>query len=306
MKCATSSYWQQGTDECIKQEFKGGLGNLYSLELSLAQPIRIPIQVDMRDMHILYVMQAGKAIALHTAHNGTLCPIAPERARHLYLPPESYEIELPAGSSHIFGFYYKRFLFRDGNDRSFSFMRELIEADRKQLGTPLYSPDFAIGPRTRIIIRKLCQELRRGKLSNESFIFEQITKLIELSAEKVRLELNISPLSSKEKVDEARRYIQNFIANDLGVPSMSMVADSLAIHPNRLNALHRYYYKESIFKFRNEQVLLKSKELLLDGDSITQIAYMLEYSSPSTFIRFFKQQTGQTPKSWLTGQQIRP
>lgn len=299
MKCATSSYWQQGTDECIKQEFKGGLGNLYSLELSLAKPIRIPLQVDMRDMHILYVMQADKAITLHTAQNGTLCPIAPERARHLYLPPESYEIELPAGSSHIFGFYYKRFLFRDGNDRSLSFMRALIEADRKQLGTPLYSPDFAIGPRTRIIIRKLCQELRRGKLSNESFIFEQITKLIELSAEKVRLASTHFNRPEERQVHEARLLLRTYINEEMGLPSLADIAKEIGLRVNTLNHYHQQMYQTTFLAFRNELLISRAKELLQAGFTSKQITYKIGYTTPSSFIRFFTQQVGISPQAWL-------
>lgn len=303
MKCAKSSYWKRNNDECIKQEFKGGLANLYSLEITVSKPTKIPLQIDMRDLHILYVLQAPSPIILHTASQGPLCSIVPERARHLYLPSENYEIELPAGTSHIFGFYYRRLIFRDGNDRSLTFISQLIEAHRNKHSMPLYSPDFRVGPRTHLHIRKLCRELRRGKLSNESFIFEQITKLIELSAEKVQLESAHFITLEERKALEARQLLHTYIYEEMGLPSLSSIAEEIGLTVNTLNQYHQHIYQCTLLTFRNELLISRAQVLLKEGYTTTQITYKLGYTGPSSFIRFFTQQVGSSPKAWLQLQQ---
>ncbi|MDR2238418.1 MAG: helix-turn-helix transcriptional regulator [Chryseobacterium sp.] len=66
--------------------------------------------------------------------------------------------------------------------------------------------------------------------------------------------------------------------------------------------ISRIFIKEtglSYQEWRQQWRLQRSIELLVDGNSIGEMAYILEFSSDSAFIEFFKKHTGSTPLQYL-------
>ncbi|MGX5686276.1 AraC family transcriptional regulator [Chryseobacterium cucumeris] len=66
--------------------------------------------------------------------------------------------------------------------------------------------------------------------------------------------------------------------------------------------ISRIFKKETGLSYqdwRQQWRLQRSIELLVEGNSIGEVSYILDFSSDSAFIEFFKKQTGSTPLQYL-------
>src|SRR5690606_349260 len=86
MREATLSLWQTNKNHLLLQEFDGKYGYLYSYDTHLSDTLLIPLSISISDMHILYLMQSSGEVYLYTTAEELICSLAPQRARHLYLP----------------------------------------------------------------------------------------------------------------------------------------------------------------------------------------------------------------------------
>ena len=78
-------------------------------------------------------------------------------------------------------------------------------------------------------------------------------------------------------------------------------ADMLSITPNHLNKCVKNILQKTAQQLLKEMVIVEAKFLLRYSDlSISEISYNLCNQSPSNFIRFFKDQTGLTPKEFIS------
>jgi len=57
----------------------------------------------------------------------------------------------------------------------------------------------------------------------------------------------------------------------------------------------------SLSEYVRNKRIIKAKELLIEGVSITQLPHMIGFSDYSTFYRTFKNITGVSPKDFLKG-----
>src|SRR5690606_5764242 len=132
-----------------------------------------PLRVDRGDLHVLYLMEAEGDVVLEDSARHRVCTLSPGRGRYLYLPPGAYRLRLPRGRLVLFGFYFDGGIFREGNERPFEFLHDVIHAYRSRSEEVCYSRDFRIGPRTRSRIQHLCGNLRKEDFSNESFVIHE-------------------------------------------------------------------------------------------------------------------------------------
>lgn len=79
-------------------------------------------------------------------------------------------------------------------------------------------------------------------------------------------------------------------------------ASLLHVTPNHLNKCVKKTLNITAQSLLNEMVIMEAKSLLKYSDlTVTQIAHTLHRSSASNFSRFFRQQTGTSPKTYQTG-----
>lgn len=73
-------------------------------------------------------------------------------------------------------------------------------------------------------------------------------------------------------------------------------AETLAVHPNHLNALSKRITNHSASELIYQHILgLAKSKLQNTGASVKEIAFELYYNYPNHFTKFFKKQTGMTP-----------
>ncbi len=98
--------------------------------------------------------------------------------------------------------------------------------------------------------------------------------------------------------EQARRELEAGAYRDPDL-SLSELADTLGVHPNRLSfALNRIYglsFPTLVNRRRIEYFLLRAREGALDNENILQLALESGFSSKSTFNRVFKDTLGVSP-----------
>lgn len=101
-----------------------------------------------------------------------------------------------------------------------------------------------------------------------------------------------------------RRY-KNLISNNfIENKEVSFYAQKLNITPNYLNEVVKSETGRSAKKHITERVLLEAKNLLLySGMDISEVSHILQFSEPTHFSKFFKKETGQTPRVFQKKQQ---
>lgn len=98
-------------------------------------------------------------------------------------------------------------------------------------------------------------------------------------------------------------YVQDFIklvhVHYSRERSVSFYADKLCISPKYLSLLVKETTGKSAARWIDEFVLMEAKNLLrFSGKNVQQVAYALNFSNQSSFGKYFKHMTGQSPTEY--------
>lgn len=289
--------YQSARNEAVLEEFDGRHGYLYSLAVDLRHPVAIPLCCEQADIHVLYLMD-GEAAPVQLTHGSTVISrLTSHRARYLYLSPGDYLLHLSAGCSHLFGFYFDGGIFRDGNDREFPFLSDVLSRYRAKHREPFASIDFSVGPKTKSAIQQLRQRLKRGSLGSEKFIYDTLLGLIELSKEKVFDEY-VRESDPRALIQRCRNMLREAVAKDGIKAQIKGIASRLRVSAEYLSRLHRQYYAERLSAYRNDILTAKIKALLHEDIPLQDIAHLCGFTGQSEMNRFFKRNTGSMPRAY--------
>jgi len=76
-------------------------------------------------------------------------------------------------------------------------------------------------------------------------------------------------------------------------------SETLGVSLRRLNAICLHHFHKTLFELIQERRFNESLKLLQDTAlSIKEISYYLGFSDPPYFVRYFKKQTGRTPRKF--------
>ena len=87
-----------------------------------------------------------------------------------------------------------------------------------------------------------------------------------------------------------------------GLPSVKYCASELCLSPSYFGDIVRGALGESPKDYIRGFIVMRAKNLLLGGQSITQVSDALGFEYPNHFTRLFKQLTGQTPSQFYAEQ----
>lgn len=112
-----------------------------------------------------------------------------------------------------------------------------------------------------------------------------------------REELNHSALSKFEQLLDD--YLDRGLGTTEGIPTVKYFADKICLSPNYFGDLVKSETGKTAQEYIQLKMLNFAKSSLLDPQlSTKQIAELLGFQHPQHFIRFFKKQTGTTPKEY--------
>lgn len=281
---------------CIEQSFKGWYGYLQYYELNVEEPIRIPIETTLKDIHVFYLMRSREAVDLHDCDGRQVVRLHAHRAAYIYLPASHYTLALLPGSYRIFSFYFNSSIFRDGSELEFPFIQPVLRAHREDARQACATSDFYAGPLTSAYIRTLLHHLKKGNLDSEVFIINHLKEMIKLSQRKVASENRQSVVHYIEKV---KQLVQSGTELEGIGYDVYAATDVLPISFVHLNDLFRKEYGLTINRFKKIQVIEKAKRLLQQGYPVMRVSDSCGFVQERSFYRLFKSYTGLTPKGYL-------
>lgn len=97
------------------------------------------------------------------------------------------------------------------------------------------------------------------------------------------------------------RKFQHFLrsANPISNVKVNEAADQLGLSPQNLNAICRKASGKSASELIIEQVIMEAKRYLIHSDkNIGEIAFTLNFTDPSHFVKYFKKVAGETPQAF--------
>ncbi|MBR1792522.1 MAG: AraC family transcriptional regulator [Bacteroidales bacterium] len=107
----------------------------------------------------------------------------------------------------------------------------------------------------------------------------------------------ISHRSRQEEI--AHQFFMALIQQHDNIHDLSFYASKLCVSPKYLSSVVSQVTKTPAKEWISRITIFNAKQMLLQTDlTIAQIADRLNFSTPSTFIRFFRQRTGTTPKAY--------
>ncbi|MBD1431775.1 helix-turn-helix domain-containing protein [Sphingobacterium sp. DN00404] len=294
---ATVRCYDNGQDYAIEQEFDAKDCYLYSYDFSLLKKRTISVQADMADLHVFYLLQGDAAVALCNDTGEIYTELLPEHGRCAYLPGGRYQLQFEAGTYCLFGFYFDGGLFRDGNERPFSFLHEVIEAYRANLSEPVGSIDFPAGEYTLNQIRRFCQHIKKGDIENEKFVLQELIRLLKLAKEKIydAYERTTDP---ELLIQRCRDLLAGRIAKHGNAVRIRDVAGQLHVRHEYLSRLHQQYYQQKLNDYRDGLVTEKIRQLLEEPYTLLEISVLCGFPGVRELNRFFKRKTGMTPAQY--------
>ncbi|WP_160136801.1 AraC family transcriptional regulator [Chryseobacterium sp. c4a] len=96
-----------------------------------------------------------------------------------------------------------------------------------------------------------------------------------------------------------KRVVEEWTTRVSMPPMLKNLAEQTGAVEKTITRIFRKETDLSYQEWRQQWRLQRSIELLVDGNSIGEVSYMLDFSSDSAFIDFFKKHTGSTPLQYL-------
>ena len=111
-----------------------------------------------------------------------------------------------------------------------------------------------------------------------------------------KLPLTASTLSENELMQKVKAYINQNFDREI---SNNSVAKHFSYHPYYLNSLFVQHEKITMHQYINRLRISRAKSALTASDSsVSEIAVKCGFKDASYFVRFFKKNTGLTPKEF--------
>lgn len=182
-------------------------------------------------------------------------------------------------------------LFREG---FFSFQTDLLNLIRSLEDTVFVNP--TLEDNLDFIFGEMEKEHRNPAVSSNELIQGYLrVALVKLLRHK---EVHASSVQTSGHDQVFRRFLNEIRkANPVANLKVNEVAKLLDLSPQNLNAIARKVSGKSASELISEQVILEAKRFLLHSDKhVSEIAFALNFSDPSHFIKYFKKLTSETPQ----------
>lgn len=164
--------------------------------------------------------------------------------------------------------------------------------------------DFADGENLRLGFERIASEYESREIGRDALIEGQLTTVVALLARAARPLLG----AGGEGLAEQRfERLLALIARHVREPRKAeFYAKTLGVSETHLNRLVRTVSGLSLQRLiARRQLEIAQQELIFTVASVQMIAQGLGFADPAYFNRFFKRETGMTPRAWRLAEQHR-
>ena len=98
-----------------------------------------------------------------------------------------------------------------------------------------------------------------------------------------------------EAVKQVKKYIDEHFHEEL---NLDVLAQKKFISKFHLLRLFKHYYGQTPRQYLTDKRLVRSKELLVSGTSVTETCYAIGFKSLGSFSSLFKSRNGVSPKEF--------
>jgi AraC-like DNA-binding protein len=205
----------------------------------------------------------------------------------LWLTPPHLAVWIPAGTRH-----------RIRMPGAVS-MRTLYLRRGLASGAPPVCTVLHVSP----LLRELVVEaVRIGQLRTKNHLHRALQDLIVSQLQ------NASPVPMFVTLPRDSRALgvaQACIANQAGASSMITLCERVGVSVRTIERIFRREVGMSFEVWRRQARLMKAIELLVEGNSIKEVAARVGYRQPSAFVELFRHTLGMTPKAWISALKVK-
>ena len=141
------------------------------------------------------------------------------------------------------------------------------------------------------------QVIHKPGFSMETVVYLMSALMNDLQHLLMQEEQSRSLLSRSEK--QMQLFVDLVAEYGATERNVKFYADKMSLTPNYLSSFIRKQSKKSVMQWLNERTILQAQVLLRHTQqSISDIAFQLNFSEVTLFSRFFKRETGMTPKRY--------
>lgn len=183
---------------------------------------------------------------------------------------------------------------QDGNDTLKRFTDKLLEGKPVVIAQHSLTVNFQLQQ----VIRDILSCTFSGGLKKLFFLSKCIEVLV-LQAEAYHQAESKQPVTYRRAEDKDRIvYAKDYLIQHVDdPPSLSELSKIIGLNEYKLKRGFKETFKTTIFGYLSDYRLDKAKQQLLEnGQSVSEVAYALGYSSPQHFSNAFKKKFGIAPK----------
>lgn len=141
-----------------------------------------------------------------------------------------------------------------------------------------------------------CKEEKMFTKLNIFFeIMDWVHRITRMTSKTIAEYVGEYPSGTAKTVSEMMNYINDHLCENITVED---IADSLFINHDYASRIFKKYVNTTVKQFITLQRITRAKQLLLEGNTVTQTQNLTGYNSYEHFFRTFKKITGMTPKEY--------
>jgi AraC family transcriptional activator of pobA len=136
---------------------------------------------------------------------------------------------------------------------------------------------------------------------NFNVLLSYVNVLITLVEAFYKRQFATDPKQYNHIVTDFQQSLVDYYARPVKqLPSVQYFADKLALTPNYLGDIVKHFTQKSALENIHEFIVKRAKELLKQNSRMNnaEVAYELGFEYPNYFSKFFKKQTGLSPKDY--------
>ncbi|MCL4640309.1 MAG: helix-turn-helix transcriptional regulator [Olivibacter sp.] len=298
---AEVNYWQSDGFSLLEQYYDAPDAFICLVDVDTEIPLEVAISCELSDLYWLYQLHGDYRIHLTDETRKILLQTAEASYTQVYVPEGRYIARFDKGKHRLFYFVIKpNWLLRHGKKEWPGFQKLLDNWKEKAISVRQNKQLPISGP---IILQLLnffaLPTIKR--LAMDLKVYELCFNLLSLSQEDMQSAVTKSTYGY-EKVEAIRRAIEQQIQHGQ-IQTIKQLANHYSISESWLRKIHTEIYGHSLGQYL-KQTKLRQAAILLDDIhySISEIAYLLGYSSLASFTNAFRTFYGITPSAYRSKQ----